>query len=77
MRLWAADGKADSMAVTVDGKNSDVAALEALDAWISHVQDPELSQELADMKASVEEAEGEPARTQALSAVQDAFYRVL
>ena len=77
MRLWAADGKADSMAVTVDGKNSDVAALEALDAWISHVQDPELSQELADMKASVEEAEGEPARTQALSAVQDAFYRDL
>ncbi len=77
MRLRAADGKADSMAVTVDGKNSDVAALEALDAWISHVQDPELSQELADMKASVEDAEGEPARTQALSAVQDAFYRDL
>ncbi len=65
------------MAVTVDGKNSDVAALEALDAWISHVQDLELSQELADMKASVEDAEGEPARTQALSAVQDAFYRDL
>ena len=77
MRLRAADGKADSMAVTVDGKNSDVAALEALDAWISHVQDLELSQELADMKASVEDAEGEPARTQALSAVQDAFYRDL